>query len=132
MKHLLFYVIILVMFSCNIGNQKKMNVYLANGDSIYYSEGKTLNPKNLHSNILSDSLFIQQMLSQVNPKNYVVSFKPMASFDNGGEPVAEAIDNFCNLLKAKGISYEMDKADSTEKNYFKSITILEYIENGHN
>ncbi len=129
MRCFLFFMILIPFFSCNIGNKHAMNVYFANSDSIYYCEGETFNAKNLHKSKLTDSLFIQKMLLTASQNDCEVSFKPMTTFDNDGGPVAEAIDEFCNTLKANGIDYRMTESDNTEKKYFDAVTISEYLKN---
>ena len=128
MRYFLFFTILTTIFSCNNGNKHTMNVYLANRDSVYYCEDETFNANKLHKSKLIDSLFIKQMLLTASQNDCEVSFKPMNTFNDGG-PVAETIDEFCNKLKANGISYRMPESDSAEKKYFDAVTILEYLKN---
>ncbi len=126
MRNFLFFTILGTFCSCN-GNKNTMHVYLVNSDSVYYCEGEKFNIKKIRKSVLTDSLFMQQMLLTAAQNDYEVSFKPMTSLGNSGEPVGDMVEKFSNKLKAHGISYRMGETDSAERAYFDDVTILEFL-----
>jgi hypothetical protein len=123
----------LLVFFCNSNTKAQnniLNIYLANGDSIYYCEGIKFNPENLLGNKRKDSSFITEIVSKASQSKSTIFFKPMTSFDANGGEVAIAIKNICDVFVRNNIIYKMPETDSSENKYFDGISILEYIKKG--
>lgn len=104
---------------------KELNVYLANGDSIYYCEDSAFNIENLHRSKRSDTSFLKTIISIAKEKKYTVFFKPMTSFSN--DAVAENIQNICVFFRNNNVTYKMLETGSIENKFFKDVSLLEYL-----
>lgn len=125
--HSLFFLIMLLCSYHTKAQNKELNVYLANGDSIYYCEDSAFNIENLHRSKRSDTSFLKTIISIAKEKNYTVFLKPMTSFSN--DAVAENIQNVCIFFRNNNVTYRMLETGSAENKFFGGISMLESIKN---
>ena len=124
MRYLFFSLMLTALCSCN---QNTMHVYFANGDSIFYCQSATFDANKLHKSSFGDRAFNEQLFLTASKNNCDISLKPMTSWSNGA--VAESIEQFCNKIKANGLTYYMGDSDDAEKKYFDAVTLGEHLRN---